>query len=208
MLGRFFGRKPAAADQPAAALAAAPELLDQVLEAAGDDRGIRIETAVLTLGSLAGHAAQLAALDALARGVLGYSGLSLAQVQGATGDNYWFGDAINRPVAEGPYSLWHAVIAASEGRAGVELPNLESLFSSVSARVGAERFEDERRAIATYWPQQQPILRARMSDPVEWPMAYGFAFTRLVAMTGDQFPFPDLAEPFMRSAVIASKLQA
>lgn len=207
MFSSFFKRKPDEPDRPEAALAAAPALLDQLLEAASDDLGIRIETVVLALGSLAGQAAQLAALESLRRRAAGYAGLSLAEVQGANGDCYWFGDAINRPVAEGPFSLWHAVAAASESRGAGALPDIHALFSSVSARIGGESFDDERQAIALYWPEQKLILTAQLPDPVEWPIAYGFAFTRLVAMTGDQFPFLDLAESFMRSAIIASKLQ-
>lgn len=207
MFGRLFGSKRAAENQPAAALAAAPALLDQLLEAIADERGIRIEAVALALGSLAGHAAQLATLDALARGLPDYAGLALVQVQGANGESYWFGDAINRPVAEGRYSLWHAVLAASEGRTSQKLPDLELLFSSISARVGSDSFLDQRQAIALYWPEQESILRKRVSDPVEWPKAYGFAFARLVALTGDRFPFLDLAELFMHSAITASKLQ-
>lgn len=207
MFSSFFKRRSAEPERPEAALAVAPDLLDQLLQAASDDRGIRIETVVLALGSLAGQAAQQAAMDGLARDVPGYAGLSLAEVQGANGDSYWFGDAINRPVAEGSFSLWHAVVAVSEDRGPDAMPDMEALFSSVAMRVGADRFDDQREAIARYWSDQLALLTARVPDKVLWPMAYGFAFTRLVAMTDDQFPFRDLAEPFMRSAIIASKLR-
>lgn len=207
MLGKLFNRGTTARNPVADAMATAPVLLDQLLEALSDARGIRIEAATGALGALAGHAAQHAAMHGLSGRDPAYARLSLTQVTGANGEIYWFGDAVNHPVAEGNFSLWHAVIAAAEERPGRVPPVLAPIFADIAARIGSESFGDQRGAIARFWPAQADILDARARDPKAWPIAYGFAFTQLIAMVGDQFDFSELAATFMRSVVIASKLQ-
>lgn len=203
----MFGRLIKTRDPSEQAMTVAGPLLEQLLDRVADARGIRIEAAVHALGSLAGHAAQRAALAAVERKNSGYAGLSLIEVRTDDGGRYWFGDALNRPLADGPFSLWHAVVAAAERLGETALPDIDALIAAMAARVGQESFEAERDAIAQHWPAQRALLGESKVEIAEWPMVYGFAFTQLVAVTDGQFAFPDLAGPFIQAAVTSSRLR-
>jgi hypothetical protein len=102
-------------------------------------RGVPTPDVVAMLGALAGHACQVATLRGIAAKSPDYRDLSIVTVQGANGDRYLMGDAINRPVLEWQYSVW-ALVAGITEHLGVPRPDLPELASYGASTVGGATF--------------------------------------------------------------------
>ena len=196
---------------------AAGIILDRMLGAMSSDRGVHIESLFTALGSHAGHACQLAALDGLAREDPDYTGLSYIEVQGANGDTYLYGDAINRPLAASSYSFWE-LVGTKLRELNAEVPDANEYFAHSAATAGTAEFGLPRYAEGTaagdtprgYLPSfetLQPTYLASAPDPQQWPVAYGIAVRSALELTGGQFDYGVLARIVMDSAIATSKLK-
>ena len=196
---------------------AAGIILDRMLGAMTSERGVHVESLFTALGAHAGHACQLAALDGLATEHPDYAGLSYIEVKGANGDEYLFGDAINRPLAESQHSFWQ-LIGAKISQLGGEVPDATEYFRHSAATVGSDQFGLPRYAEGTaagdtprgYLPSFEalrPSIVVSAPDPQQWPVAYGIAVRSALDMTGGQFDYGVLARIVMDSAIATSKLR-
>ena len=81
------------------------EITQQLFTKMNSERSVHIESMLCALGALAGHACQ-ASIRArnVARGVPETTDLVAVDTQ--DGKRYFFGDAINHPLAEAQYSIW------------------------------------------------------------------------------------------------------
>jgi hypothetical protein len=193
-------------------------LLERLLVILKDERGVHVESLATALGALAGHACQVAAFEGLNSGNQEYSGLSLSTVEGANGDEYFFGDAINRPLAESTYSVW-GLVAGAAHQHGAELPDLSELFAHSASTVGGENFGLPRFAPGTQaagtprqylalWDQLLPLVQESAPRPQHWPIAYGIAVQNLFGMAAGHFDLGVLTRVVMDSAIAMSKLKA
>jgi len=196
---------------------AAGIILDRMLGAMTSDRGVHVESLFTALGAHAGHACQLAALDGLATGHPDYTGLSYIEVKGANGDEYLFGDAINRPLAEHRFSFWELVGTKVRELSG-EVPDANEYFAHSAATVGGDQFGLPRYAEGTaaddtprgYLPSFDvllPSIRVSAPDPQQWPVAYGIAVRSALDLTRGQFDYAVLTRIVMDSAIAMSKLR-
>jgi hypothetical protein len=192
-------------------------LLERLLALMKDERGVHVESLATALGALAGRSCQMAALQGLNSGEPEYRGLSLVSVEGANGDEYFFGDAINRPLAESPYSLW-GLVAGAAHQQGAQLPDLNELFANSANSVGGENFgvprfapgtraADTPRNYLALWNPLFPVMQESAPRPQQWPIAYGIAVQNLFAMTNGQFDLGVLTRVVMDSAIAMSKLK-
>ena len=115
-------RDPKSAE-PATAGPARAAIVQYLLAAYKDDRGIHVETVLSAAGALAGFAAQMA----IRKGMAPASGIPveklLINVGGKDGRRYFFGDTLNMIVAtqeQGKLSIWRFV-AAPMVKAGLPL---------------------------------------------------------------------------------------
>jgi hypothetical protein len=191
-------------------------VLRRVLEAVKDERGVRVEAAATVLGALAGRACHLAARDGVQNQRPEYAGLTIVRVEGADGQTYLMGPAINRPLAGSPFSVWSLVAGYAHSK-GAALPDLEDLFAHGTSTIGGPEFGRPRYAPGTgapFLPVQyldgwQPLLAHIVPyapDAQQWPVVYGLAVQGLFEMTGGQFDLTALTRVVMDSAIATSKL--
>jgi hypothetical protein len=133
------------------------------------DGRIHAETYISAVGAIAGYAAQRT-LFAATPPVMG---VNITRVGTASGEQYWFGDALNRMLvaktqAEGSRCVW-SLAAGGAMSAGMELqnlPKLEAMFKFVAATIGGAN--EGKSSVPT---EHQPHLPARDLLKAVWPLA-------------------------------------
>lgn len=204
------------ADQMALASRASDEVFDALVKPMKLQRGVPSAVIAHTLGALAGHACQRAALMGIGAGDPAYVRLSVLEITGANGDRYFAGDAINRPVMESPHSVW-ALVAGVTQKMGHPVPDLDRLVTRVASDMGTASFDRAIDLTADAPPARTltslfgivTALGAKMHlDAV--PVAIALAYQRLAQTDNDVDPSVDvvaLARIMMESTIAMSKLQ-
>jgi len=191
-------------------------VLEKVFEWETSDHGVHLEGAVVALGALAGKACQVAALTGVANKDPVYKRLSVADVTAADGTEYYFGDALNRPLAESTYSVW-SLVAGAANSLGATVPDVTELFNHAAQSVGTPEFGVPRFATGTYaelpvtylarWDELLPNIRKHAPDAQQWPVVFGIAIQQLFTIVGGDFNLTDQTRIFMDSAIAMSKLK-
>ena len=166
------------------------EIFHRTTQGLKNDRGVHIESLLACLGALAGYACQACVREHNARaGASPESGLTVAS--GADGRLYFFGDPLNRPLAEDRYSVW-SVIAGAVQQLGKPLPDVEGIFKHVAATVGGAEFGIPRipeghrpgdlpiNYLKAIWPQLLPIAQRFAAEPAHLPMIYSLAIQHAI----------------------------
>jgi hypothetical protein len=156
-----------------------------------NDRGVHIESLLACLGALAGYACQACVRENHARtgATSPESGLTVAS--GADGRRYFFGDPLNRLLAEDRCSVWSFTAGAVQ-HLGKPLPDIEGIFEHVASTVGGAQFgipripADHRPGdvpinyLKAVWPQLLPIAKRFADEPAHLPMIYGLAIQHAI----------------------------
>lgn len=112
------------------------------------------------------------------------------RVQTKEGHTYYFGDALNKPLAESKYSLWSLAAAAAQDAGCNPIPNINELFKHVTESLGTPAFGIPRMPPTTslalppeamlrqLWKPLMPTYAPLCSDPLEWPIMFGLAAQR------------------------------
>jgi len=189
----------------------AKEILQQVINALKTGRGVRIEDLLAILATLAGYACQMSVRE--------QPGGSLTEAVTSDGAKYYFGDALNRPLAESQYSVW-SICAGTAQHLGVrpeDFPGLDDVFRHVSASVGTPQFGIPRlpeahmpgeppRNYLKLWKLFLPRVRRFCPDAQQWPMLYAIAIAEAMEMAKDVIA-PQLAlRLVMECAIPMSKV--
>jgi hypothetical protein len=187
-------------------------VLTAVLNRLTTDKGVHVESAAVALGALAGHACQVLVLEHPGPG-----GVATAIVKGANGQSYYFGDAINAPLAESENSVWN-ILSSMTLLLGGTLPDRDELFRHAAETVGGDDFGVPRYAPGTsseppvsflgWWNALLPIVTATAPDPADWPAVYAVALGDLFLRVKDGFPLEPLMRIAMDSAIAMSKLKS
>lgn len=196
---------------------ASREVLGIVLQSLKDSRGIHAESLFCALGAVAGHACQ----DSVRARALaaGKQADSLFQViTTKDGGTYYFGDALNQPLAEDRVSIWSLVAGAAAHAGAKALPDVAEIFKHNSTVIGGDQFgiprlppEHPLRAtpivFATgLWPLVRPVLEQHVDDPKLWPMAIGLAIQEAMAQVKGALPLELIVQIVMESAIPVSKI--
>jgi len=119
------------------------EVTQQLIAAMKSDRGVHIESLLCALGSLAGYSCQAALrAQALAQG-LAEAGL-LTRVETKDGKAYFFGDNLNKSLAESTHSVWGVAGAGAQQAGCANLPDVSEIFKHASLTVGTAAFGKPR----------------------------------------------------------------
>jgi hypothetical protein len=193
------------------------EVLGLVMAALRDARGIHLESLYCALGALAGRACQDSVrARALAEGKAADAHFTVATT--ADGRRYFFGDALNQPLAEDRLSIWSLVAGAAAHDGARQLPRLEDLFEHTAAALGGESFGVPRLPQThpvhanpldyadRLWPQVRPVLAEFAGEPRLWPVAMGLAIQELMAQTRGRVSPELVARIVMESAIPVSKV--
>ncbi len=208
---RPFADSPTRAEPPLPRIAG-KHVLEKLLETARDERGVQIEPLLLKLGSLAGFACQLSLREQARREERDPPLIAVA----AGNRSFYFGDALNLPLAEGPQSVW-AIVSEVPRRLMSPLPDLAEIFAHVSASIGTPEFGVPRLAgpltadlptnyVRSSWPLAVSLLRAHCDAPSQWPAALAVAAQDAIVMAEDVLDPGLAARIVMESAVPMSKL--
>lgn len=228
---RLFGKsrteipadKPRAQELPAAsfdgARRASREVLGLVMTALKDQRGIHLESLYCALGALAGRACQESVrARALAEGKAADAGFEV--VTTSDGRSYFFGDALNQPLAEDRVSLWSLVAGAAAHDGARQLPDVAEIFAHNARVLGTEQFGVPRLPpehpaqgrpldyASKLWPAVRPVVAEFAGEPKMWPVAIGLAIQELMAQTRGNVPPEIVARIVMESAIPVSKVPA
>ena len=193
------------------------QVLERMLAAMTGARGVHIESLLCALGSLAGYACQ-----ASVRAIAVSSGLAatalLVQARTTDGRTFYFGDELNRPLAEGRHSVWSLAVAGAESAGCRSVPAPGAIFTHVSRTVGTPAFGVPRlpaghpvhdapvNYVRTFWPALAPSIRTYCPDPLHWPILLGLSIQGTI-VDGKQALDPCLAlQIVMESAVPMSKI--
>lgn len=166
---------------------AGKEMLNRLLVAMKNEKGVHAESLLTALGALAGFSCQMGVRA-------GGGGAQLTVATTKDGRRFFFGDALNAPLAESPYSVW-ALCAGMAQHLGAPLPDLDEIFQHVSRTIGSEdfgvpRFPGEGRAadlpinyVRAIWPNVLPLLSELCAGPAEWHIATGLAAQEAIGAT-------------------------
>jgi hypothetical protein len=206
-----------AADPFIGAKLAGKEVLARLINGLKDERGVHSESLCCALGALAGYACQASVrAQSIAKGLPPDAGLTIAS--GKDGRKYYFGDPLNKLVAEDRYSVWSLAAGAAQAAGATQFPDLEGIFRHVAATVGGEgfgqpRYVDKNTAgdlpinyLVTIWPAFLPIVKKLTGDPALWHMAYGFAIQEAITMMKGVVPPERALGIIMESAIPMSKV--
>ena len=115
------------------------EVTQRLLGGMKTDRGVHIESLLCALGALAGYSCQAALrAQALARGLPEVA--LLTSVQTKDGKTYFFGDHLNKPLAESQYSVWGISAGGAQQAGCKKLPDIAEIFKYTSTVVGTDAF--------------------------------------------------------------------
>lgn len=194
------------------------EIVQRLLQGFKDERGVHIESVLCALGSLAGYSCQAAVRAEFCEIKHMPESQVFVIVEGANGETYFFGDMLNKPLAESQYSIWSLAAGAAEHLGAASILDVHEIFKHVSETVGSDTFGVPRipdkhtpgdrpvNFVKHLWPSVMPHAKDFCESPAEWPMMFGFAIQEVMTM-GKEVISPTLALTIvMESAVPMSKL--
>ncbi len=194
------------------------ELTNYLLDALKDEQGVHIESILSLLGSLAGFACQICARNELDQAASEVPDNEFVAVETKDGQTFFFGDAINRPLAENEYSVWSLAAGAAQHLGCEELPDIDDIFRHVAASVGSAEFGIPRipdghnpmdlplNFVKFVWPRVFPLVEKFCESPAEWPILFGLSIQEIIVM-GKEAIDPQMAVLIvMESAIPMSKI--
>ena len=193
------------------------EIFDRMVGGLKDERGVHIESLLALLGALAGYACQFSVREQNTKSGAKSPVSGLAIATGADGRKYYFGDALNKSLAEDRYSVW-SLTAGTVEQLGKPLPDLTDIFKHVAATVGSAQFGIPRlpeghgtgdlpiNYLKAIWPKILPVAWRFCDEPAHLPMVFGLAIQNAILMAKDVID-PTLAGTIaMECAVPMSKV--
>ena len=168
------------------------EVLERMMAAMKTERGVHIESILGALGSLAGYACQ-ASVRARAR-AQGLDETALfARAECTDGKTYFFGDDLNKPLAEDQHSVWSLAAGGAQAAGCTDIPDPGDVFAHVAATVGSPEFGLPRLTpehpihdtplnyVEAFWPEVFRLASKFCPDPEHWPILLGLAIQDLMA---------------------------
>jgi hypothetical protein len=219
LLGRLTGGAPPSASTTAASERWEAELLQRIEEMSGEDpligakvggkqlaqimlatmkneQGVHAESILGALGSLAGYSCQMS-VRAQAR-VQGLDETApFVRARGLDGKVYFFGDALNRPLAEDHYSVWSIAAGGAQDAGCMDIPDLGEVFTHVVDTVGGPEFGFPRlppehpmhdtplNYVEVFWPKFFPMISKFCPNPEHWPILMGLAIQDIISLSKD-----------------------
>ena len=193
------------------------EITQRLINAMKNERGVHIESILCALGSLAGYSCQAAVrAQAVARGLPELALLTSVETKDAT--TYFFGDHLNKPLAESQYSVWTLAGGGAQEAGCTNLPDIGEIFNHAAKVVGTPSFGVPRipdphkphdsplNYVRTLWPALRPPIVKFCPNPEHWPVLLGLSLREVIVM-GKTVIDPCIAlRLVMESAIPMSKI--
>lgn len=195
----------------------AEEVLHRLMKALKNEHGVHIESLLCALGAVAGYACQASVrAHALEKGMEEAALLITAKT--IDGEQYFYGDPLNKPLAESKYSVWSLALGAAQHNGCKNPLDLSDIFSHVAKSLGSDSFGIPRippghtpgdtpmNYLIVLWPMLLPVAKKFCKQPEELPILFAMAIHNALLMGKDALA-PDLAlRIIMESAVPMSKV--
>ena len=193
------------------------EINQRIISALKNERGVHIESLLSVLGSLAGYACQVAVREEMVVQQRTPENQAFVIVESKDGSRYFFGDNLNKPLAESQYSIW-ALTAGAVNYLGKKPPDISEIFKHVSNSLGTYQFgipriADNHTPIALpiaylndVWPHILPIAMGYCETPSELPILFGLAIQQAIFMGKDTIDPVLAATIVMECAIPMSKV--
>lgn len=194
------------------------ELSHRLMQALKTERGVHIESLLCALGALAGYACQ-ASLRAQALAQELPETAALVVVKTNDGRRFFFGDPLNRLLAESQHSVWSLVAGEAQHQGCKALPDVAAIFQHVSQTIGGDAFGVPRipeghlpgqlpaRYLQHFWPGALGLAQHFCAAPHEWPVLFGLAIQDVMQQAKGVIA-PELALTIvMECAVPMSKIE-
>jgi hypothetical protein len=168
-------------------------------------------------GALAGYSCQ-AAVRAKNRAD-GHDDVALLTIATtASGQRLFFGDALNRYLAENELSIWSLAAGGAQACGCEQLLDLSSIFRHVSESVGSAAFglprlpdghpvpANPHEYLKRLWPEFSPVSERFCPGPDLRPLLFGFVIQNLLSQTKGVLDPCISLQIVMESAVPMSKV--
>lgn len=207
----------APADPLADAKLGAQVVFERLVRAMKNDKGVHAESLLCALGALAGYACQASLrADALAKGLPEQAYLS--EVGTRDGKRFFFGDALNKPLAESKLSVWNIAASAARQAGCATPPDLAEIFKHSSQVVGSPQFGVPRlpaghptgdlpiNYVRAFWPALLPEVSKTCPTPDLWPVMFALAIAHAITAAKSTLDPCVALTIVMESAVPMSKI--
>lgn len=195
------------------------EVANKLFSAMSSERGIHLESLLCALGSMAGYACQVSVREEFVR-QQGRLEKEVFIVVDSTqnGNRYFFGDLLNKPLAESKYSIWSLSSGASQKLGLTQLIDLHDIFRHVTdtlgqSSFGVPRLPDNHTArelpedyVRHLWPQLFPLAQRYCEKPDQWPVLFGVAVQEILFASKGLIDPQIALKIVMESAVPMSKI--
>lgn len=194
------------------------EITQRLIQALKNERGVHVETLLACIGSLGGFACHMAIREAIVKTGKAKENEVFIVVSGADGKKYYFGDFVNKPLAEDSISFWGLVGGAAQHLDKDGLPDISAIFAHVTSTVGGKGFgipqmpDNHRPAelpinlVKSLWPALLPVVDKFCLSPVERPYLFGFCAQEVIEMGKNAIAPGMAAKLLMECAVPMSKI--
>jgi hypothetical protein len=192
------------------------ELIEMLFAELRDSSGVHLETALTTLGALAGFSGQMAIREALIKTgkIPQDKAFVVAKTKG--GETYYFGDLLseflfsNKP---GIVSISGMVGGAAQQSGAKALPNIGDIARHVAGTVGGDAFGVPRlpshhmprippiELLDKFWNPIRNFLVVNVHSPTQWPLVIALAAQKVIVMAKDTLD-PALATKIVMEATI------
>ncbi len=193
------------------------EVLQYLIAGLKSDNRVHIESLLCAIGALAGYSCQASLrAQALEQGLPENAFFTL--VETTDGKTYFFGDPLNRPLAESEHSVWGLAVGGAEKASCIVLPDIADMFRHASQTVGGKDFGIPRMAqqhqpsdtpanyLKSIWPATHLLAIRYCMRANDWPILYGLVAQEAIYMARDIVD-PVLALTLvMESAIPMSKV--
>ena len=194
------------------------ELTARLIRATNQGKAVHIESLLAAVAAYAGYICQASLRAELMNDRDRPESGVFATMLGKDGKKYFFGDNLNKLVAESPTSIWSMAAGAAQHLGAKKLVDLIEIFKYVSTTIGTPQFGIPRipagHAIsdeplvnhAKNWQAMLPLLNQYCATPAEWPILFGYAIQDIM-LQGKGIIDPNIALTIvMECAIPMSKV--
>lgn len=206
---------------PESELSLTDEILKILLTGYIDPQGIHLETALSTLGALAGFATQMGLRQALVDTGKVREDEIFVVVESLSGEKFYFGEFPNQALLateDGRLSVWALVAGGAQAAGATHLPDLHQIVTAAAESCGTEEFyipvvpaghEPKARplnALRDTWPGFRRLLDERQTDPLHWGLHFAQAAQNLIVQGKDVLEPHIAAKIVMESALRMARI--
>jgi hypothetical protein len=195
------------------------ELSQRTIALLQNERGVHLESCLTVLAAVAGYSCQASVREEFVKtGKMQEAG-AFVIAEATNGKRYFFGDLLNKPLAEDKYSIWSLTAGAAEQIGCTKPPEVEEIFKHVAETVGSDAFgvprlQEENKPhdspenyLRKYWPILFPVIPPYCSKPSQWPIVCGLAIQEIILVSKGVMDPANAVRVVMESAIPMSKIQ-